>query len=144
MLAGILILALMILPTIALFADAALAAVPEAYLQGAAALGLSRWATVRGVVLPAAAGGLWTGVLLGVGRAVGETMAVLMVCGNVVQVPGGIFDPIRPLTSNIALEMGYALGDHRSALFVSALALMLVVVGLVGAAELASRGPVRV
>lgn len=144
LLAGILILALMILPTIALFADAALAAVPEAYLQGAAALGLSRWATVRGVVLPAAAGGLWTGVLLGVGRAVGETMAVLMVCGNVVQVPGGIFDPIRPLTSNIALEMGYALGDHRSALFVSALALMLVVVGLVGAAELASRGPVRV
>ncbi len=140
LLAAVLILTLMILPTIALFSDAALAKVPDRYVRGAAALGLTRWATLRGVVLPAARSGLFTGVLLGMGRAIGETMAVLMVCGNVVQTPGSLFDPIRPLTANIALEMGYALGDHRSALFVSGLVLMGMVVVLVGTAELVSRG----
>lgn len=128
LLAGILILALMILPTIAMLADAALAAVPRAYLQGAAALGLSRWATVRGVALPAARSGLVVAVLLGTGRAMGETMAVLMVCGNVVRMPASLFDPVRTLTANIALEMGYAFGTHRAALFVSGLVLLLLVV----------------
>jgi phosphate transport system permease protein len=139
LLAGILILTIMIVPTIALFSDAALREVPERYIQGATALGLSRWGMVRGVVLPAARSGLFTGVLLGMGRAIGETMAVLMVCGNVVQAPGSLFDPIRPLTANIALEMGYALGDHRAALFVSGLFLMGIVVVLVSAAEVAGR-----
>jgi phosphate transport system permease protein len=139
LLAGILILALMILPTIALLADAAISSVPRAYLQGAAALGLSRWATIRGVVLPAARSGLFTAVILGTGRAIGETMAVLMVCGNVVQVPAGLFDPIRTLTANIALEMAFALGDHRSALFVSGLVLLGLVVLLVLAAEVVSK-----
>lgn len=135
LLAGIMILTLMILPTIALLSDASLAAVPVQYLRGASALGLGRWATLRGVVFPAARSGLYAGVILGTGRAVGETMAVLMVCGNVVQMPAGLFDPVRTLTANIALEMAYALGDHRAALFVSALLLMALIVALVAGAE---------
>ena len=132
LLAGIIVLTIMILPTIALMADAALANVPPAYLRGAAALGLSRWGTVRGVVLPAARSGLYTGVILETGRAIGETMAVLMVCGNVVQTPASFFAPMRTLTANIALEMAYATGDHRSALFVSGLCLMGIIVVLAG------------
>jgi phosphate transport system permease protein len=140
-LAGILVLTLMILPTVALTADAALAAVPIAYLRGAAALGLSRWGLISGVTLPAARSGIITGIMLAAGRAIGETMAVLMVAGNVVQQPLGLFDSVRTLSSNIALEMAYATGDHRAALFVSGLALMSTVLVLVGTAELLSREP---
>ena len=140
LLAGILILTIMILPTIALMADASLANVPQQYLRGAAALGLPRWATIRGVAFPAAKSGLFTGVILETGRAIGETMAILMVCGNVVQTPSSLFDPIRTLTANIALEMAYALGDHRAALFVSGLVLMGMIVALIIAAEWISRG----
>jgi phosphate transport system permease protein len=140
LLAGIVILTIMVFPTIALMADASLANVPQHYLRSAAALGLSRWATVRGVVFPAAKSGLFTGVILETGRAIGETMAILMVCGNIVQTPKSLFDPIRTLTANIALEMAYALGDHRSALFVSGLILMGMIVMLVAAAEWISRG----
>jgi phosphate transport system permease protein len=139
LLAGILILTIMILPTIALMADAALASVPQQYVRAAAALGLSRWATVRGVILPAAKSGLFTGVILETGRAIGETMAILMVCGNVVQTPKSIFDPIRTLTANIALEMAYALGNHRSALFVSGLVLTAMIVALAFTAEIATK-----
>lgn len=139
LLAGVLILALMILPTIALAADAALENVPGRYLRGAAALGLGRWATLAGVALPAARSGIATGVILGTGRALGETMAVLMVCGNVVAVPSSVFDPVRTLTANIALEMAYALGDHRSALFVSGLFLLALVGALALAAEAVDR-----
>jgi phosphate transport system permease protein len=124
LLAGVPILTLMILPTITLTAEASFSEVPTEYLQGAAALGISRWATIRSVVLPAAKSGLFTGLILGTGRAIGETMAVLMVCGNVVQTPTSLFDPVRTLTANIALEMAYATGNHRSALFVSGLLLM--------------------
>jgi phosphate transport system permease protein len=140
LLAGILILTIMIFPTIALMADASLANVPQQYLRGAAALGLPRWATIRGIVFPAAKSGLFTGVILETGRAIGETMAILMVSGNVVQTPSSLFDPIRTLTANIALEMAYALGDHRAALFVSGLVLMAMIMGLALAAEWISRG----
>ena len=140
LLAGIVILAMMILPTIALMADASLANVPQQYVRGAAALGLSRWATIRGVVFPAAQSGLFTGVILETGRAIGETMAILMVCGNVVQTPHSLFDPMRTLTANIALEMAYAFGDHRAALFVSGLVLMGLIVALVAAADWISHG----
>lgn len=139
LLAGIAILTLMILPTIALTAEASFSEVPIEYLQGAAALGISRWATIRSVVLPAAKSGLFTGLILGTGRAIGETMAVLMVCGNVVQTPTSLFDPIRTLTANIALEMAYATGNHRSALFVSGLLLMVAIAILVAVAEGMSR-----
>lgn len=140
LLAGIAILTIMILPTIALMADASLAKVPPEYLRGAAALGFSRWGTIWGVVFPAAKSGLFTGVILETGRAIGETMAILMVCGNVVQMPKSLFDPMRTLTANIALEMAYATGDHRSALFVSGLVLMALIMALVVAAEVISKG----
>ena len=140
LLAGIIILTIMILPTIALMADASLANVPQHYVRGAAALGLPRWATIRGVVFPAAHSGLFTGVILETGRAIGETMAILMVCGNVVQTPHSLFDPMRTLTANIALEMAYALGDHRAALFVSGLVLMAMIAALVAAADWISHG----
>ncbi|WP_107668310.1 phosphate ABC transporter permease subunit PstC [Cyanothece sp. BG0011] len=135
LLAGIIILTLMILPTIALTAEASFAEVPTEYVQGAAALGLSHWATIRGVIIPAAQSGLVTGLILATGRAIGETMAVLMVCGNVVQTPKSLFDPVRTLTANIALEMAYALGNHRSALFVTGLLLMMLITLLIGIAE---------
>lgn len=124
LLAGILLLALLITPTIALIADASLAGVPQEYLQGAVALSLSRWGTIREIVLPAARSGLFTSIILGTGRAIGETIIVLMVCGNIVRIPSSVFEPIRTLPANIALEMDFALGDHRSALFVSGLLLM--------------------
>ena len=130
LLAGIMILTLMILPTIALIADATFAEVPQEYLLGASALGLSSWGTIWQIVLPVSKSGLMTGTILEIGRAVGETMAVLMVCGNVVQTPKGIFDPVRTLTANIALEMAYALDNHRSALFVSGLLLLSVIIVL--------------
>ena len=139
LLAGILVLALMILPTMALLAQTAIATVPADYRRGAAALGLTRMGTLWGVVLPAARSGLYTAALLAIGRAIGETMAVLMVCGNVVRSPASLFAPVRALTANIALEMAYALDDHRSALFVSGLMLAAVVVVLVLAAERLSR-----
>lgn len=142
LLTGILILTLMILPTITLVADSTLVSVPPEYLRGCAAMGLGRWATVRGVVFPTVNSGLLTGVILGTGRAIGETMAVLMVCGNVVQTPKSIFDPVRTLTANIALEMAYAVGNHRAALFVSGLVLMAMVVTLVVAAELLNKGQI--
>ena len=124
LLAGMVVLAMMILPTVALTADAALKSVPRSLLQGAAALGMSREGALIGVILPAARGGIFAGVLLATARAIGETMAVLMVAGNVVAIPESLFDPIRTLTANIALEMAYAMDLHRSALFVSGLMLI--------------------
>lgn len=140
LLAAVIVLAIMIVPTIALVSGATFDNLPRAYLQSAAALGLSRWRTVSGIVLPAARSGLFTAVLLGTGRAIGETMAVLMVAGNVVQTPHSIFQPVRTLTANIALEMAYAMADHRAALFVSGLVLMVMVVALVSVAEVFSKG----
>jgi phosphate transport system permease protein len=140
LLAGILVLAIMILPTVALSAEAALAGVPAQVVRAAAALGLSRASTVRHVVLPAARSGLFTGILLETGRALGETLAILMVCGNVVRTPRSLFEPMRTLTANIALEMAYAMGGHRSALFASGLLLLALIAVLVAAAEALSRG----
>lgn len=135
LLAGVVILTLMIFPTIALVADLTLANVPREYIQGAVALGLRRWAIIRHVSIPYAMSGLATGILLQTGRAIGETMAILMVCGNVVQTPTSVFAPIRTLTANIALEMAYAVGDHRSALFFSGLLLLILVSGLIFTAD---------
>ena len=139
LLAGVLVLALMVLPMIALTAYAALAAVPQELLRNAAALGLSPWGTIVGVALPAARAGIAAGIILAAARALGETMAVLMVTGNVVQYPEVIFDPVRTLAANIALEMAYAMGDHRAVLFVSGLLLMLLAMVLSGMASVLGR-----
>lgn len=135
LLAGVLVLALMIVPTVALLADAALRQLPDALAPAAAALGMSRWTTACRVLLPAAKGGVGAGILLAAGRALGETLAMVMVCGNIVQVPSSVFDPLRTLTANIALEMAYAQGTQRSALFASGLALLLLVVAISSAAR---------
>jgi phosphate transport system permease protein len=135
LLAGILILTFMIIPTIMLVAHSSIAQVPVAYIQSATALGFSRWSLIWHVILPTTKAGLFTGILLGLARALGETMAVLMVCGNVARTPSHLFDPIRTLTANIALEMAYALGNHRAALFASGLLLMGLVVLFVSMAE---------
>lgn len=130
LLAAMLILALMVLPTVVLTAGAVLKTIPASHLQGAATLGLSKTGTILHVALPAARAGIIGGLLLATARALGETMAVLMVAGNVVQLPASLFDPVRVLTANIALEMAYASSGHRAVLFVSGLVLMLLVVFL--------------
>ncbi|MDQ6992228.1 MAG: phosphate ABC transporter permease subunit PstC [Mariprofundus sp.] len=127
LLAATVVLALMILPTIALAAAAALAAIPDHLMSAAAALGMRRKTQILNVALPAARLGIWSALLMAMARALGETMVVLMVAGNVVQYPHGLFDPVRALTANIALEMGYAMGDHRAGLFASGLMLTLIV-----------------
>jgi phosphate transport system permease protein len=129
LLAGSLVVSLMVLPTVLLTATAALRAVPADHLRAAAALGMGRWAIVRGVVLPIAQPGIASGVVLAAARAVGETMAVVMVCGNVVRFPHSIFDPVRTITANIAMEMGDATHAHRAALFATGL-LLIVLVGV--------------
>jgi len=143
LLAAVLVLTLMILPTVALTGAAALGAVPRAWLTGAEALGMSRKGLILGVALPAARSGIAGGVLLSIARALGETMAVLMVAGNVVQLPTGLFEPVRVLTANIALEMAYATDGHRAALFASGLLLTLLVLVLAIAAARVSRGEPR-
>ncbi len=139
LLCGMLIVTIMILPTIMLVVQSTFASVPRIYLAGAVALGMGRWAVIRQVVLPTSRRGIATGVMLGATRAVGETMAVVMVCGNVVKTPQSIFDPVRTLTANMALEMSYAMGMHRNALFASGLILMLVCALAIVSVNVASR-----
>lgn len=127
LLTATIVLGLMVLPTVALLSDAAIASVPRDWIHGAAALGLQRWAIVVKIVLPAARRGIGSGVMLALTRALGETMAVLMLAGNIVEMPESLLSPARTLNANIALELGYASSSHRSALFVSGLMLMLVV-----------------
>ncbi len=122
-----LILGVMVLPTIMSVAADAISSVPNSYREGALALGATRWQSVRMVILKAARSGIVAGVILGLGRAVGETMAVIMVAGNTVQVPGSVLDPVRTLTTNIALEMGHATGLHRQALFATGVVLFVVI-----------------
>ncbi|MES2645028.1 MAG: ABC transporter permease subunit [Myxococcota bacterium] len=130
----VLTLGAMILPTAAVTVDAAVQQVDRDAIRAVLALGLGRWDAARAVVLPLAARGIRAGLLLALGRAIGETMAVLMVAGNTVAWPTGPFASFRTLTGNIAVEMAYATGVHRSALFVSA-AVLFVLVGAVVALE---------
>jgi phosphate transport system permease protein len=129
-LAGALILGVMILPTIIAISLDALRAVPRSYRDASLAMGATEWQTIWRVVLPAARSGILAAVILGVGRAVGETMAVVMVTGNAVQLPLSPLEPLRTLTANLALEMAYASGDHRAALFATGIVLFVVIVGL--------------
>ena len=137
--AGGIVLALMILPTIALMADSVFTSFPQEQLIAARGLGLSTQRIVMQIVLPASRRSLLTVHVLGIVRALGETMAVLMVAGNVVQYPKSLFAPVRTLTASIALEMGYALDSHRAALFCCGLILLSFVLLLVLATEALGR-----
>lgn len=125
-LAASVILAVMVMPTIVSISIDAIDAVPRSFREGSHALGATQWQTILGVVLPGARSGIVAGVILGMGRAVGETMAVIMVAGNSVQVPHSLLAPVRTLTANIALEMGYASGEHAQALFATGIVLFVV------------------
>ncbi len=124
------VLAIMILPTVVSVSMDALGAVPKSYKQGSLALGATLWQTVWRVLLPAARSGILAGVILGMGRAVGETMAVIMISGNAIQIPHSMLDSVRTLTANIAIEMGYAVGDHREALFATGVVLFFFIMML--------------
>ncbi len=124
--AGIL-LGIMILPTIIGVSETALRAVPENYYEGALALGATHERSIFCVVLPAAKSGILAGVVLGIGRAIGETMAVIMVAGNQPRVPNGLLAGVRTLTANIVMEMGYAADLHREALIATGVVLFVFI-----------------
>ena len=130
LLAASVILSIMILPTITSISIDALQAVPLLYKEGALAMGATHWQAVRYVILPAARSGVVTAIILGMARAIGETMAVIMVAGNALEIPTSILDPVRTLTSNIALEMGYSAGEHRQALFAAGIILFIFIMAL--------------
>ncbi len=138
-LAAAVILGTMVLPTVISISQDALEAVPNSYREGALALGLTQWQAITRVVLPAARGGIAAALVLGMGRAIGETMAVIMVVGNATGLPHSPLQPARTLTSNIALEMAYATGEHREALFATGVVLFLFIMALNTLAHLPSR-----
>lgn len=121
------LLGIMILPTIIGVSESAINAVPDSYYEGALALGASHERSVFFVTLPAARSGILAGVILGIGRAIGETMAVIMVAGNQARMPKGIFEGVRTMTANIVLEMGYATDLHREALIATAVVLFVFI-----------------
>lgn len=130
LLAVIIILAVMILPTVISISETALRAVPSEYREGSLALGASPLKTIFQVLIPAAHSGILAAIVLGTGRAIGETMAVILVAGNTPLLPDSLLDPVRTLTVNIALEMGYAYGLHREALFATGVILFIFIMVL--------------
>ena len=127
MLSACIVLGIMILPTIINVSASALDAVPKSYYEGSLALGASHERSVFCAVVPAAKSGILAGVILGIGRAVGETMAVIMVAGNQPVVPNSIIKGVRTMTANIVLEMGYAADLHREALIATAVILFIFI-----------------
>ena len=140
-LAGSIILGIMILPTIISISEASILAIPKQYLykEGALALGLTQLQTIRFVLLPAAKSGIVSAVILGIGRAIGETMAVIMVLGNSVALPTSVLDPVRTLTTNIGIEMGYAKDEHQQALFATGIVLFIIIMILNSTAQYLTR-----
>lgn len=128
--AVIIVLSIMMLPTIIAVSKTAIKAVPDAYREGSLALGASKIETIFKVVLPAAKSGILAAVVLGTGRALGETMAVILVAGNSPVLPNSLMDSVRPLTTNIALEMGYAFGTHQEMLFATGVVLFIFILVL--------------
>jgi phosphate transport system permease protein len=125
-----LLLGMMILPTVISVCEAAIRAVPDSYYQGALALGAGHEYAVFFALVPGAKSGIAAGIVLGIGRAIGETMAVIMVAGNQAVIPGSLFRGLRTMTANIALEMGYAADLHREALLATAAVLFLFTLAL--------------
>ena len=130
LLAAAVLLGIMILPTIITVAQSALDAVPKKYYEGALALGADHERTVFRVIVPAATSGIMAGVVLGVGRAIGETMAVIMVAGNQPLIPESLFNGVRTMTANIVLEMGYAADLHRGALVATGVVLFVFILAI--------------
>jgi phosphate transport system permease protein len=123
-----LMLAFMAIPTIASLSEDAISSVPGSLKEASYALGANRWQTIFHITIPAALSGVWTAIILGISRVIGETMVVLMIAGGAAVVPGSIFDPVRPLTSNIAAEMAEAPvgGSHYHALFAIGIVLFII------------------
>jgi phosphate transport system permease protein len=117
----------MILPTVINVAEDAIRSVPREYKEGSLALGATHWQTIYRVIVPAASSGIMAGVVLGMGRAIGETMAIIMVAGNAPIVPESIFSSVRSLTGNIAIEMAYSSGEHTQALFATGIILFVFI-----------------
>lgn len=129
LLAVICVLTIMILPTIIALSESSLRAVPKSYREASYGLGASKIETIFKAVIPAARSGILSATVLGIGRALGETMAVMMIAGNTIGgLPGSIWDKIRPLTSNISMEMGYASGRHQDMLFATGVILFLFII----------------
>lgn len=127
MLTASILLAIMILPTIIGVSESAIKAVPQNYYEGGLALGASHERSMFFVVIPAAKSGIMTAVVLGIGRVIGETMAVIMVAGNQPRMPAGLLKGVRTLTANIVIEMGYAADLHREALIATAVVLFVFI-----------------
>ncbi|HRR02432.1 MAG TPA: ABC transporter permease subunit, partial [Treponemataceae bacterium] len=128
--AAIFILAIMVLPTIIAITMTSLQAVPSMYREASLAVGASKMQTAWHVVFPAARSGILAGIILGVSRAIGETMAVILVAGNSPQIPRALSDSVRTLTATIALEMGYAQGRHSQILFSIGIVLFVMILTL--------------
>jgi phosphate transport system permease protein len=129
-LAASIVLMAMVLPTIISITEDSIRAVPASYKEGALALGATHWQTIKGVLLPAARSGIGAGIVLGMGRAVGETMAMIMVIGNSIIFPTSPLDSARTLTGNIAVEINYATGLHENALFATGIVLFVFILVL--------------
>ena len=136
---GSVILGFMILPTIISISEDSLKALPPSYKAGAFALGATHWQTIWRVLIPAARSGIVASIILGMGRAIGETMAMIMILGNAVKIPTSFLDSARTLTTNIGIEMGYASGDHRQALFATGIILFFIIMILNSSAIVLSR-----
>jgi phosphate transport system permease protein len=137
--AASIILGIMILPTVISISIDSIQAVPQSFREGSLALGATTWQTIHMVTVRAARSGILASIILGMGRAVGETMAVIMVAGNAVKIPSSALDSVRSLTANIALEMSYATGLHRQALFATGVVLFVVIIILNSIAIVALR-----
>jgi phosphate transport system permease protein len=140
-LAAIIVLTVMVLPTVISISEDSLRRVPMGYREGALALGATKWQTIWHVMLPVARSGIVAAVILGMGRAIGETMAMIMVIGNSIIIPVSPLDPARTLTGNIAVEINYASGIHESALFATGIVLFLLIMALNSLAFVARRQP---
>lgn len=138
--AGAVILAIMILPTIVSISENAIKAVPREFREASLALGANKMETIVRVIIPAAKSGIIASIILGMGRAIGETMAVILITGNMPKVPGGVLDSVATLTGTIAMEMGYADPTHQQALFAVGIILFLIIMVLNAIAQLSAHG----
>lgn len=127
MLTASILLGIMVLPTITGVAETALRSVPQSYYEGAFALGATRERSIFSIVMPAAKSGILAGIVLGIGRSIGETMAVIMVAGNQTWMPQGVLKGVRTMTANIVMEMGYATDLHRKALIATGVVLFFFI-----------------